>query len=63
MHKFGCSSPHTSHCLADGDIMISTMGDGPEGNAKGDFVLIDGKTFKIKGTYLDKDDKLAFGYD
>ena len=30
----GLSIPHTSHCLGNGDIMISAMGD-PNGNAKG----------------------------
>ena len=30
----GLSIPHTSHCLATGDIMISTMGDENE-HAKG----------------------------
>ena len=28
--------PHTSHCLADGNIMISGMGD-RDGNGKGEF--------------------------
>ena len=32
--KTGLSTPHTSHCLADGNIMVSAMGD-PEGNGKG----------------------------
>ncbi len=59
----GVSTPHTAHCLADGNIMISTMGDGPDGNAKGDFVLIDGKTFTVNGTYIKDDEKLPFGYD
>ena len=30
----GLSTPHTTHCLGSGDIMISAMGD-PQGNAKG----------------------------
>ena len=34
--KSKLSTPHTSHCLADGNIMISAMGD-TEGNAKGRF--------------------------
>jgi len=34
------SAPHTAHCLANGNIMISTMGDAA-GNASGDFVLFD----------------------
>ena len=61
MHGFGCSTPHTTHCLADGNIMISTMGDGPEKKAKGDFILIDGETFKIRDTYVKSEEKPAFG--
>lgn len=35
MHeKAGLGAPHTTHCLANGYVMISCMGD-PEGNAKG----------------------------
>ena len=49
MAAFDVSAPHTTHCLADGDIMISTMGDNA-GNGKGDFILIDGKSKKIKGS-------------
>ena len=26
VHKFGVSTPHTTHCLGNGDIMISTLG-------------------------------------
>jgi len=52
LHKHGLSAPHTSHCLANGEIMISTMGDGKTGNAKGNFFVLDGKDdFKVKGTY------------
>lgn len=48
MKSFNCSFPHTIHCLASGEIMISTMGDKDE-NGKGDFILIDAKTLKMKG--------------
>lgn len=62
MRSINCSAPHTAHCLATGDIMISTMGD-KDGNGKGDFVLIDAKTFEMKGTWT-KPGKLAkYGYD
>lgn len=33
--KTGLAYLHTSHCLANGDIMISAMGD-PEGKAQGE---------------------------
>jgi selenium-binding protein 1 len=62
MHAHKVSQPHTTHCLADGNIMISTMGDGPEGNGKGDFILINGKTMKITGTYVKGKDFPEFGY-
>ncbi|KAJ8947167.1 hypothetical protein NQ314_008668 [Rhamnusium bicolor] len=42
-----CRTPHTAHCLATGEIMISIMGD-KEGNGKCDFILIDGTTYKTK---------------
>ena len=38
--KAKLSYPHTSHCLANGQVMISAMGD-VDGNAKGiDFVIL-----------------------
>ena len=51
IHKHGVSTPHTTHCLADGNVMISTLGDGPEKNGKGSFLLLDGETFKPVGTW------------
>lgn len=59
--KYDVSFLHTTHCLASGEIMISTMGDN-EGNGKGDFLLIDGKTLKVKGTWT-KGKTAKFGYD
>jgi selenium-binding protein 1 len=43
-------APHTSHCLPNGKIMISTMGD-RDGNAKGDFIVFD-QDFECKGKLL-----------
>ncbi|PAA85915.1 hypothetical protein BOX15_Mlig014905g2 [Macrostomum lignano] len=62
LHKLGLATPHTTHCLASGEIMISTMGD-PKGEGKGAFVLLDGKTFKTKGTWQAESDVTPFGYD
>ncbi|XP_069691692.1 methanethiol oxidase-like [Periplaneta americana] len=56
------STPHTSHCLPSGEIMISTMGD-KNGNGKGDFVLIDANTFEVKGLWTTGQKKAKFGYD
>lgn len=61
MNNLNCSTPHTTHCLPSGEIMISTMGD-KDGNGKGDFVLIDGETYKMKGTWT-KGETARFGYD
>jgi len=64
MHAFGVATPHTTHCLADGNLMISTLSDGPNKNGKGSFILLDGKTFKPVGTWpATKDDIAQYGYD
>ncbi|XGW30027.1 hypothetical protein V3C99_009219 [Haemonchus contortus] len=62
VHKQGISFPHTSHCLADGNIMISTLGD-ENGNHKGNFLLLDGQTFEPKGCWLDSKSIVPFNYD
>ncbi|XP_061517139.1 methanethiol oxidase [Anopheles gambiae] len=56
-----CTAPHTTHCLPNGNIMISIMGDA-EGNAKGDFVEFD-KNFELVGTWSRGDRKALCGYD
>ena len=53
---------HTAHCLADGNIMISGMGD-KEDNPKGSFILVDGKSFEVTGTWQNPGDEAPFGYD
>ena len=59
----GCSIPHTTHCLPNGQVMISCLGNGPKLEGKGNFVMIDGKDWKVKGTYLeDEKDIPPFGY-
>ncbi|XP_052105608.1 methanethiol oxidase-like isoform X1 [Mytilus californianus] len=58
--KCGMSAPHTTHCLGSGDIMISCMGD-PKGDAKGGFVLVDGKSFSIKKKW--ERESIEMGYD
>uniref|UniRef100_A0A8C4RW80 Methanethiol oxidase n=1 Tax=Erpetoichthys calabaricus TaxID=27687 RepID=A0A8C4RW80_ERPCA len=59
-----CNSAHlhTSHCLASGEVMISTMGD-PAGNGKGGFILLDGETFEVKGCWQQPGNEAPFGYD
>ncbi|XP_044258107.1 methanethiol oxidase [Tribolium madens] len=61
IHRFNCSTPHTTHCLASGEVMISAMGDN-QGNGKCEFILLDGKTFEVKGTWT-RNKTGAFNYD
>eukprot|EP00118_Oscarella_pearsei_P019001 m.198834 g.198834 ORF g.198834 m.198834 type:complete len:475 (+) comp39563_c2_seq1:155-1579(+) len=60
--KAGLTAPHSSHCLGDGNIMISAMGDS-KGNGKGGFVLIDGQNFNVIGSWQKEGDSTPFGYD
>ncbi|HEV3137551.1 MAG TPA: selenium-binding family protein [Pirellulales bacterium] len=55
------SAPHTVHCLPDGKIMLSMLGDG-KGNAPGGFLLLDNK-FEIAGRWEGADSGLNFNYD
>ncbi|KAH0511172.1 Selenium-binding protein 1 [Microtus ochrogaster] len=60
--KCNVGNLHTSHCLASGEVMISTLGD-PQGNAKGSFLLLDGETFEVKGTWEKPGGAAPMGYD
>jgi selenium-binding protein 1 len=60
--KTGLAFPHSTHCLGSGEVMISMMGDS-EGNGKGGFLLLDGESFNIKGTWNAPKDATPFGYD
>ncbi|XP_069796296.1 methanethiol oxidase [Narcine bancroftii] len=60
--KCNLANPHTSHCLASGEVMISSLGD-PSGNAKGGFVLLDGETFEVTGNWEQEEQAAPFGYD
>ena len=55
------TAPHTTHCLANGNIMISTMGDA-EGNSKGEFVQFDAD-FNCLGTWTRGEKRALCGYD
>jgi len=59
--KHNVTAPHTTHCLADGNIMISIMGDA-DGNAKGDFLIFDSE-FNCLGTWTEGEKKALCGYD
>ncbi|XP_066914535.1 methanethiol oxidase-like [Clytia hemisphaerica] len=53
---------HTAHCLGNGNIMISGMGN-VDGDGKGGFALVDGKTLKVTGTWEKEGQSAPMGYD
>jgi selenium-binding protein 1 len=59
--KTNLSAPHTVHCLADGHVMISMLGDA-RGNAPGGFLLLD-EDFNIAGRWERGTDAMRFNYD
>lgn len=60
--KWGLRSPHTVHCLASGEVMISFLGD-ENGNAPGGFLLLD-ESFNVKGKWAEiESKKMSFNYD
>ncbi len=59
--KTGLSAPHTVHCLASGEIMISMLGNA-EGEGPGGFLLLD-QEFNIKGKWENDKTGMKFNYD
>jgi len=59
--KTNLSAPHTVHCLADGTIMLSMLGDA-SGKTPGGFLLLDDK-FEIVGRWEGESSGLEFNYD
>jgi selenium-binding protein 1 len=59
--KTNLSAPHTVHCLADGAIMISMLGDA-EGNGPGGFLLLD-EAFDVAGRWEQSTAGMQYGYD
>ncbi len=59
--KTNLTAPHTVHCLASSQVMISMLGDS-EGNGPGGFLLLD-ENFDIAGRWEHKADGMRFNYD
>ncbi len=57
----GLSAPHTVHCLASGEIMISMLGNAA-GEGPGGFMLLD-ENFDIKGRWERDARGMNFNYD
>lgn len=55
----GLAYPHSSHCLGDGNILVSTMGLA-DGSAAGNFLLL-GPDLSIKGKWAENN--TPYGYD
>ncbi|KAL0382821.1 UNVERIFIED_CONTAM: Selenium-binding protein 2 [Sesamum calycinum] len=62
IEKTGLGYPHTAHCLASGDIMVSCLGD-KEGNAQGSGFLLLDSNFNVKGRWEKAGHSPLFGYD
>lgn len=61
VEKTNLSAPHTVHCLADGNVMISMLGDG-KGDGPGGFLLLD-SDFEIIGRWEQEMTGMDYGYD
>lgn len=61
IEKVNLTAPHTVHCLATGNVMISMLGDG-EGNGPGGFMLLD-ENFEITGRWENNMDGMKYNYD
>lgn len=59
--KTNLSAPHTVHCLADGRVMISMLGDAA-GRAPGGFLLLD-EEFRVAGRWESGAPAMRFNYD
>ncbi|MEM9411851.1 MAG: selenium-binding protein SBP56-related protein [Planctomycetota bacterium] len=60
-NKTNLSAPHTVHCLASGEIMISMLGDA-DGNGPGGFLLLD-DDFNVKGRWEKNANGMKYNYD
>ena len=59
--KTNLSAPHTVHCLATGQIMISMLGDA-QGAGPGGFLLLDDQ-FNVVGRWTESTGAMRFNYD
>ena len=59
--RSGLSAPHTVHCLASGEIMISMLGNA-QGEGPGGFLLLD-ENFEIQGRWERDQRGMKFNYD
>lgn len=60
-NKVNLTAPHTVHCLPDGRVVISMLGDS-EGNGPGGFLMLD-QDFEVAGRWELKADGMRYNYD
>ena len=60
--KTNLAYPHTAHCLADGNVMISYMGN-VEGEGRGGFLLFSQEGEIVGQWSKEEEEKLQYGYD
>lgn len=63
LNKWNLSTPHTVHCIPDGNIMISFLGD-KNGNAPGGFLVLNSDFEPIKKWgHSDVENRMRYNYD
>ncbi|XP_047971653.1 selenium-binding protein 1-like isoform X2 [Salvia hispanica] len=62
LEKTGLAYPHTPHCLASGEIMVTCLGD-KDGNAQGNGFLLLDSDFNVKGRWEKPGHSPLYGYD
>ena len=58
----GLTRPHTIHCMPGENVVLSMLGD-RDGNAACGFVVLDAKTFEIKGRWENGGERPPMNYD
>ena len=62
IEKTGYTRPHTVHCMPGDNIVVSMLGDAG-GNGAGGFIVLDAKTFELKGRWENGGESPPFNYD
>jgi methanethiol oxidase len=62
IEKTGYTRPHTVHCMPGDNIVVSMLGDA-DGNGAGGFIVLDAKTFELKGRWENGGEAPSLNYD
>src|ERR1700754_4770155 len=58
----GLTRPHTVHCMPGDSVVVSMLGDA-DGNGTCGFLVLDARTFEVKGRWEDGGEQPPFNYD